>query len=514
MYILKNAVVSIWRNKGRNLLIGVIILVIACAASVTLAINNSSNSLIESYKDKYEVQATLGVNRSNMMGSFDPGDRESSKDSMKEMFSAASEISVEDIEEYADSEYVKSYYYTISTGVNSDDIEAASSESSSDDSNSKDMPGGDMGGRGGKGGGEFTNATTGDFTIKGYSSIESMNEFIEGKYKISDGEVSEDFEAYNCIINSELATLNEISVGDTIELIDAENEDYTYELTVTGIFEESSEDSNMMSMFSDSVNTIITNTNVLKDMMEKNEDLEVTTSPTFVLTSSDDVDAFSEELTEKGMSEYLTVETNLDQVENATSTISNVKSFAVTFLVITLIIGTVVLLVINMINIRERKYEIGVLRTIGMKKSAVSLQFLSELIIVAFVFLILGAGIGSVISVPVSNSLLESEITSSQEEMSNIKGNFGFDKGDMGGSGDAPSDIPSDSGKGGKDIGSIEKFNGVTTVQAFDSIDAVVDFKVLGQLLGLGMLITVISGISTMISIQRFSPLTILKERS
>lgn len=504
MYILKNALVSIWRNKGRNLLIGIIILVIACSSSVTLAINNSSNSLIESYKNKYEVLATLGVNRENMMGEFDPSNKDNSREDMMNKFSSASKISVEDIEKYADSKYVKSYYYTISTGVNAEGLEAASASSSSE-GNDRGFPGG---GRGGMGGGmNFTNATSGDFTIKGYSSIEAMNEFIDGRYKISSGEVSEDFDSMDCIINSELATLNEMSVGDTITIIDAEDDSKTYELTVTGIFEEANEDSNTMSMFSDSVNTIITNSNVLAMMMTANSDLVVSTSPTFVLTSDEVVDKFSSELTEKGLSENLMVETNLDQVEGATKTISNVKNFAVTFLVITLIIGTVVLLVINMINIRERKYEIGVLRTIGMKKMAVSMQFLSELIIVAFVFLLLGAGIGSIISVPVSNSLLENEITSSQEEMSNIQGNFG--KGNMGERPDSGQE-----NRGNKMPGNLDKFNGVTTVQAFDSINAVVDFKVLGELLALGMLITVISGISTMVSIQRFSPLTILKERS
>ena len=45
-------------------------------------------------------------------------------------------------------------------------------------------------------------------------------------------------------------------------------------------------------------------------------------------------------------------------------------------------------------------------------------------------------------------------------------------------------------------------------------MNAVVDFKVILQLLGIGLLLTLISSASAMISISRFSPLTILKERS
>ncbi len=493
MYIFKNALTSIVRNKGRNLLIGIIILVISCAISVTLAINNSSSSLIESYESKYETEATLGVNRESMMGSFNPEDKESSREEMSEMFSSASSITVSDIDEYADSKYVKSYYYTMSAPVNAEALEKAEIS----------VPEGK--GFGGRNPNQSSSSS--DFTLKGYSSIESMEEFIEGSYTITEGEVSEDFESNDCLINSELATLNEIEVGAKITIVDSEDDSKTYELTVVGIFEEKEEQSGGMNMFSNSANTIITNVNVVKEISEANEDLSISTSPTFILTSSDVVEKFQTELTEKGLSEYLTVETNLDQVESATSTISNVKTFAVTFLIITLIIGTIVLLIINMINIRERKYEIGVLRTIGMKKSKVCLQFLSELIMVSFVALILGAGIGAAISVPVSNSLLESEISSSTEETANIRENFG--KGDKEFGGGMPSDKSND--KGGSGIGN---FKGVAAVQAFDSIDAVVDFKVLLQLLGLGLLITLISGTSAMVSIQKFSPLTILKERS
>ncbi len=500
MYILKNALTSIVRNKGRNLLIGLIILVISCAVSVTLAINNSSNRLIESYESKYEVEATIGMNRENIMKNFNPEDKENSKDDMLETFNSASSLTEEDIKNYADSDYVKSYYYTMQTGVNSDSLEKASMTSS----NEENMPSGGQG-QGPNGKEDFTqNASSGDFTLKGYSSVQAMNEFIEGNYTISDGEVSDDFDSNDCIINSELATLNEISVGDSITITDADDENQTYKLTVTGIYEEQT-DSDGMNMFADSVNTIITNTNFIHTMEENNEDLSISLTPTFVLTSSDVVENFSAELTEKGLNENLAVQTNLDQVENATDTISNVKTFAITFLIITLVIGTIVLLVINMINIRERKYEIGVLRTIGMKKSKVCLQFISELLIVAFIALILGAGIGAATSVPISNYLLENEITASQNETNNIRENFG--KGENDSTADNEAQQPNnDFGKDG--------FNGVASVQAFDSIDAVVDFQVIIELLGIGLLVTLISSVSAITSIQKFSPLTILKERT
>ncbi len=481
MYILKNAITSITRNKGRNILIGIIIMIISASVAVTLAINNTASSLIKSYKEKYQVEATISINRENMMKDFNPEDKESSKSNMKEMFSLANNISVSDIEKYADSKYVKSYYYTQTVGVNANIEKAEMTSNSNNDMMDKRKDNNDDNKEG-----EITT----DFNLKGYSSYDAMSEFVSGNYKVTDGEVFEDFDSNNCLINSELATLNNLKVGDTITVTDTASN--IYDLVISGIYEEKEDTDSGMKMFANSANTIITSSNFISKMSETNQDLAVTTSPTFILTSSAVVDKFSSELTSKGLNENLTVQTNLDQVENATSTISNVKTFAVTFLIITLIIGAVVLLIINMINIRERKYEIGVLRTIGMKKSKVCLQFVLELLIVAFASLLLGAFTGAMVSVPVSNSLLKNEITASQESSNNIQENFGH-------GGNKQND---------------RKFNGVANVEAFDSIDATVDMKVLLELLGIGLSLTLISSLSAILSIEKFSPLTILKERS
>lgn len=481
MYILKNAITSITRNKGRNILIGIIIMIISASVAVTLAINNTASSLIKSYKEKYQVEATISINRENMMKDFNPEDKESSKSNMKEMFSLANNISVSDIEKYADSKYVKSYYYTQTVGVNANIEKAEMTSNSNNDMMDKRKDNNDD---------NKEDETTSDFNLKGYSSYDAMSEFVRGNYKVTDGEVFEDFDSNNCLINSELATLNNLKVGDTITVTDTANN--TYDLVISGIYEEKEDTDSGMKMFANSANTIITSSNFISKMSETNQDLAATTSPTFILTSSAVVDKFSSELTGKGLNENLTVQTNLDQVENATSTISNVKTFAVTFLIITLIIGAVVLLIINMINIRERKYEIGVLRTIGMKKSKVCLQFVLELLIVAFASLLLGAFTGAMVSVPVSNSLLKNEITASQESSNNIQENFGH-------GGNKQND---------------RKFNVVANVEAFDSIDATVDMKVLLELLGIGLSLTLISSLSAILSIEKFSPLTILKERS
>ncbi len=70
MYILKNSFISIIRNKGRDILMGIIILVIVCSATVTLAIRNTANTIVKKYKEANEIIATISFERQKLAGEF------------------------------------------------------------------------------------------------------------------------------------------------------------------------------------------------------------------------------------------------------------------------------------------------------------------------------------------------------------------------------------------------------------------------------------------------------------
>ncbi len=489
MFILKNAWISIKRNKGRNILIGIIILIIACACTITLAIKNTAVDLIDSYKSAYDKEVTISFDRTNMMKDFDPS-QATGRENAREKFDSIATYTISDIESFANSKYIESYYYTYGIGLNGNNLEKAEIESNNG------MPNG-------FGHGKEPNMSSTDFTLTGYSSLDAMSEFINGTYtmnEITDNACDIAFDGNYVFINQELADYNNLTLNDKIILEDeAEN---TYEFEIIGIFKENEDGSQEpMSMFSNSANTIVTNANAVVSITTNNQDIQATITPTFLIDSYDHVENLQAEFYEKGLDENFVLQTNEEEVTSAVSSMENINSFATTFLVITLIIGGIVLLVINMINIRERKYEIGVLRTIGISKFKLTLQFVSELIMVSVVALILGAGIGAISSKGVSNSLLANEINNSNEQAEEIGKNFG---------GPTMNGGMPDRGGNREEM----RGKGMPVVQAYDSIDAVVDMKVLLELLGIGLSLVLISSIASMVSIQRFSPLTILKERS
>ena len=491
MFIFKNALISITRNKGRNILIGIIILVIACASTITLAINNTASDLISSYKSAYDKELTISFDRKNMTKDVDFSKREK-LDDVKEKFNNISSYTISDVEKFGESDLIESYYYTYNVSLNGSNIKKAESETSN---KMPQMPGGGFGGN--FGGSDY------DFTLNGYSSLDAMSEFIEGTYEMVDiasNAWDKAFTGNYVFINEELASYNNLKLGDKIELKDDDGKTYKFE--IIGIYKENKAGSTgPMSLFSNSPNTIITNASAVSAITKSNSNVKGMVSPTFIIKDYGDKDRIQAEFYEKGLDENYVVETNEEVAMAGLSSIKNVQSFSTTFLIITLVIGGVVLFIINMINIRERKYEIGVLRTIGISKSKLTLQFVAELLMVGFAALIIGAGVGAVMSKDVSNSLLTSEISSSKKSSEKVKGNFGGPGGDFN---------PMENGGPMKDFG--EK--GKPKVEAYESIDAVVNINVLIELLGIGLTLILISSLAAMISIQRFTPLTILKERS
>ena len=533
MYIIKNALVNIKRNKGRNILIALIIMVIAAACAITLAIRESAEKIITSYEEQNKIEATISLNRESIMKEF--RDSNKSQEEMINAFNDIESITEEDIIKYGNSNYLENYYYTYDLSVNAKDIKEATDSLVKETTTTKtetvtktEQFGGSSGGnRPGMPPGEIGSKTTtnrkttttktekifnekangGAFNLIGYNSYDDMKDFVNGNYTITSGEVSNDFSSNTCVISEELATLNSLEVGSKITIVDPKDSSKTYELEVTGIYKENTDSSsNMNNMFTNSANKIITNVNFVKKVLAGNSDLEATITPTFIVKDASSVEKFTSEVSTKGLSSYYQVTSNAKTIENATESIKNVRVFATTFLFITLIIGGVVLVVINMINIRERKYEIGVLRTIGMKKSKVSLQFMFELLIVCLASLLLGAGIGSVTSVPVANSLLANEISNANSQYENINNNFGRLE--------TPPDDNTDNSDSSTTKDRKEPSFGIARVEQVDNINAVVNMKVLAELLGIGLLLTLIGSLASIIAISRFSPLAILKERS
>lgn len=175
-------------------------------------------------------------------------------------------------------------------------------------------------------------------------------------------------------------------------------------------------------------------------------------------------------------------------------------------MLVILLIGVVILVVLSIFNVRERKYEIGVLTAMGMKKFKVAMQFLTEIFVVTIISVIIGVIIGAATSVPVANALLENQVESQSQQYSQEERNFGREK-NMGM--EPPMDMPSGD-KGGlmKAIPGGQKVTDYVT-----QIDSAMDLSVVLQMFLIAIGLTLVSGMAAMLFVMRYEPLKILSNR-
>ena len=532
MYIIKNALKSISRSKARNFLIGIIVFVIATSSCIGLSIRQASENAKSNTLENMTITASISFDRQSMMNEMsekpeDGEKQEFDRDSFKDKMSNTSSLTLEEYQTYAQSENVKDFYYTLSASFNgSDDFEPVSTEDSSSESMSDNFPG-NMGGFGGMDKGQM-NRVSSDFTVIGYSSENAMSDFVNGNSTITSGTVFEENTTnYDCIISDELATFNNLEVGDTFILTNPNNEDETYECTIVGTYSSNSSSesflSNMGMTSSDPANQIYLSYSALNSILESSSENEVvetddstgrevssvisgTLNATYVFNDVETYELFSEEVYELGLDEsYVVSSSDISSFENSLVPLETLSTMAGWFLIVILVIGAIILIVLNIFNIRERKYEIGVLCAIGMKKSKVACQFIFEIFAVTMLAVTLGIGVGAVSSVPVTNALLENQVTSQSNQMNQIEQNFGR-PGDSQMSDDMPSDMP------GSSQGMLDNFMQDTSNYVTE-IDQAMNFTVVLQMFGIALLLTLVSGAVSVLFVMRYEPLKILANR-
>ena len=536
MYIIKNALRCIGRSKGRNILIGIIALVIAISACIGLSIRQAAESAKTSALEGMSVSATISYDRASAMGnmgggrprmgggggfsggSFDPSQ-------LGDIMGMGSSLTLEEYQKYASAESVQDFYYTLTAYLNgsenfspvSDEIDDSDSDGTLDGSlDASEIPGFP----GGMSGMNF--GASGDFSIIGCSSDSSMTAFISGNASIVEGSMfPEGTTELLCVISEELAMCNGLAVGDTITIRNPSLDSETYTLTISGIYTSSENNDFSMSMFGasqDPANKIYMSANALQTVLDASEanasdtKVEGTLSATYTFADTTAYYAFEEEVRTLGLDESYTVSSSdITEFENSLAPLTTLSTMAGWFLLVILIIGGVILVVLNIFNVRERKYEVGVLTAMGMKKWKVAAQFMCEILVVTMIAVVIGAGVGAVSSVPVTNALLEGQVQSQSNQQNKMEQNFGR-PGNMGGfpggnMGDMPSNLPDMGGK--NPFG--DMFNG--TADYITEVNSAMNLTVVLQMIGVGLLLTLIASAASVLFIMRYDPLKILANR-
>ncbi|MCG8397626.1 ABC transporter permease [Bacillus atrophaeus] len=489
MNFIKRAFWSMKAKKGKTLLQLFVFTVICIFVLSGLTIQSAAQKSSELARQELGGSMTLQVDRQKQM--------EQQKDDGEKRSFESTPISVSDAKKLISLDHVKSYNFITSASANAgnfDAIESSSDSSSSSDNSNSDSKNNQGGGQGGP------QMTSADLSVEGVVSTSLVDEFSDGDSKITDGRpiTKSDVGKKVAVINETLAEENNLSVGDSITVESATDEDTTVKLEVVGIYKTTSSGDGQAQNFSflnpyNKIYTPYTATSALKGDDYKNK----MDSAVYYMDDAENINAFVKAAQKTSIDfDTYTLETNDQLYQQMVGPIENVASFSKNVVYLVSVAGAVILCLIVMMSIRERKYEMGVLMAIGEKRWKLIGQFLTEILIIAVIAIGIASVTGSLIGNQLGNQLLSQQISSSTDTAqtaSSSQGGGHMPGGGMGGG-----------GMFGQNSSSAD---------VIDSLNVAVSMNDLFLLGSIGILIAVIATLLPSISVLRLHPKTILTKQ-
>lgn len=238
--------------------------------------------------------------------------------------------------------------------------------------------------------------TSGDFTITGVNTTDNVSDFTSGKSTISKGDgITSETSDNSALISSDLASENSLSVGDTFTVTTTvDSTETSYTLTVIGIYDNSSTatTAQMMSNASNPQNNIytrLTTTNTIKGETDKLD------SAVYALSNPEKIDNFVKEVKSEIDTDTYFVTSSDEIYEQMLSPLNNISSIAQNIVILVAIADAVILTLIVILSIRECRYEIGVLMSLGENRLKIIGQFFTELFMVTIVSLVIASFAGN-----------------------------------------------------------------------------------------------------------------------
>ncbi|EOL43231.1 ABC transporter permease [Enterococcus caccae] len=431
MGFVKRALCSVTRKKGKSLILFLVIFVLGNVIAGSIAIQQSTQNVEKNVKKQLGGTATIQLDYENNQEEF-----------AKEDFKI-DQLKVDLMKKIGKSPYVKYYDYNAVSGTQTKELKSASIES------------------------EQSGVMMEGFTLKG-SNYHKILDVEEKNIKLVDGKVftQEDIDNGKNVglISSKIAEENGLSVGDQM-VMDSRGYDYAENgeekelfkidipIQIIGIFEpttvemkdkenKKNEEQNMNKQYMSlqQLNTVyLPNKAVVeinKDYTEKlkkvapdsafipEDDQEEYYTPVYVLKSPDDVEAFKEE-TQPLLPKLYAVKASTDQYEQIGGSMKKMSQISGYVVVIAVLATLLIISLVVLLFMRDRKYELGIYLSLGDKRSHVMGQIIIEMLVISGIALILSLITGNFLGKMVSESLLNSDLLSNSSDQMNMF--MGFD---------------------------------------------------------------------------------------
>ncbi|MGD6875195.1 ABC transporter permease [Bacillus infantis] len=486
MIFLKRSFLSVKARKGKSLLQIFVFTVICVLVLAGLSIQTAAKKSGDLARQKLGANVTLQVDMEKMREQM-----QSQQTNGERMRFQSAPIPAEAAEELSSYEQIKGYnFYSSTTALASSFEPITNNESGTTEEGTAESaaPGGRMGG----------GMAQGDVSLQGVSFTDSTAEFIDGTASIIQGEhLTEDDLGKNVVlIEQTLAEENGLKVGDSITVANPRDDSATLELQIKGIYQTASTGSDQGMDFTamipyNKLYVPYTNAAALKGSGYEG----TIDSATYYIDDPADMESFVAQAKKESSIDFETfkLDANDQLYQQMVGPIENVASFSNNIVYLVSIAGAIILGLIVMMSIRERKYEMGVLLAIGERRWKMAGQFIAEILLVAALSLGIATFSGNIVAKEVSGQLLNQELQSAAET----------------------SEPESFRGGGMRFGGGMPGMPGLQSEQAetIQELDVSVTADDLAMLAMIGILIAVLSALLPSLTVLRLQPKTILSRQ-
>ena len=484
--MVKRARLSISRKPMRAIIIGLVLFAMA-------------NLVLASTAIKGAVEESMAYAKSSLGGTvYLQPDMSKLREQMQSNTSSSSSerptpidrpnIPTTLVSSIAKSEYVKDHTYSLNAQAKASGFTVVESETSNGGGGSR-QPGASFGQE------STETQLDADIAIQGINSYAFISAVQNDTMKLTSGTYFDETTDGQAIISYDLANTNNLAVGDTITLQNIYDSG-SHEVKIIGIYDLSEEQG-----FGSSANTIYMNVPTAAKLLssENYNDGEYSVqNVSFTLTNAEYSEQFITEANKSNpeiVNSSLTLSIDTSAYDQMVGPIESVGSFATTIFWVVIVASIAIIALIVTVNIKERRYEIGVLLSLGASKLNVAGQIVLELVVVGTAAFLMSMGTGTIVANAVGQNLLNNQVAMSEQQ---TEDNFGRPTGGPGGQ-----NMP---GRGTMGGGSRAQ----SSVEAIDSIDinpTPADFALL-FLVGYGVILAAL--IVPTWSIVKYQPKTIL----
>ncbi|WP_367295570.1 ABC transporter permease [Levilactobacillus yonginensis] len=479
MNFFKRAWLNVWSKKGRSVLLILVSSAILMFVLAGLLIRSAAVKATGQAKADVGATVTLSANRQAAFKKMQS--RTASSKSTRPKLTLTP-VKLSDAAKVAKLSNISSYNVTSSTSVNASSYDTVSTNTG-------------MGSNGGGPGSMKSATSTGDTQIDGVTATSLATAFSNKQSKIIKGRgiTAADKNTNNVVIEKDLASQNDLTVGDTLTVKETAGDKDKVKLKVVGIYKASTTSSSTASpMSTDPANTMYTSY-TLANTFKGSKYAGIADSVTFNVSNPAKVSSVKTAGKKLINTSKYSLGTDDASYQAVKASMDNVEGFANKIVWLVAIAGTIILALIVILMIRERRFEIGVLLSLGEARWKIIAQFFTEMLMVIVVAVaIAGAGgkfVGNQLGTQlVSQSAITTQTTNSSTGQPSGNGGSGL-RGGNGGPGST----------------------GQTAKQATDTkLEVTVSAVNLAELGGLGLAITFLSIMLASGGILRLEPKKVL----